>query len=304
MLPVLPALLGPLALTLGPSAGPLPQPLQTPREAGPAQEREVERLEAWPELPRSERRQVKLEIDKLRKAATEGMESSAREALAGIGDRAAPMLLRSLSKERLADARERFAEVLESLVDARHTRLLAEHLDDRSLELRIFCLQRVAAYPDPALFASAEKAWAMVQARKEKGEADGRELDAAALACLSAGSPVTLEAVFERTKKRWAREGLAIRAACEGARSDEATRELLPHLDGTKQEKLAALRMLAGCGTKLALPELKHLLDSSDQALRVATLDALRGIVDGLPPMGRASVFDTIEEIDKWKKRI
>jgi len=304
MLPVLPALVGLLALILGPSAGPLSHTFQTPLEAGPAEKRKVERLATWPELQKKNRSKTKLEIDKLRTAATEGMESSAREALAEIGDRAAPMLLQSLAKERKPDARERFAEVLEGLVDARHTRLLAEHLDDKSLELRIFCLQRVAAYPDPGIRASAEKAWATVKAQEEKGRADGREIDAAALACLSAGSSVTLEAVFERTKKRWAREGVAIRAACEGARTDEVTRTLLSRLNGTKQEQLAALRMLAGCGTKAALPELKYMLDSSNHSLRVATLDALRGIVDGLPPMGRASVFDTIEEIDTWKKRI
>ena len=130
------------------------------------------------------------------------------------------------------------------------------------------------------------------------------DLDATALACLSTGAVSTLQVVFERARKSWSQEGGAIRAACEGARSEEATLALFPYLSGTKQDQLTALRMLAGCGTETALPKLKPLLDSSDQSIRVGVLNALRGIVDGAPAMKRTSVFDTIEAIDAWKKRL
>jgi len=278
---------------------------QDPGEAGPAKKpQEIERLEAWPALEKRLKSRLKVEIDKLRKASTEGMESSAREALAEMGAKVAPTLLASLGKERKEDARQRFASVLEGLVDARHTRLLSKHFDDRSVELRIFCMQRVSAFPDPGVREAAEKAWKKVKALEAKGRADEREVRAAALATMSSGSITALEAVFERTKKRWSKDAIQIHAACEGARTDEATKALLSHLKGTKQEQKAALRMLSGCGTKAALSHLKQLLDSPDQHIRFATVNALRGIVDGERPLEQMSVFDTIEEIDAWKKRI
>jgi HEAT repeat protein len=301
MLALIPVLFG-IALFSAPN---LPVVFQDPVETGPTDPpQKIERLEAWPELERKLRSRLKIEIDKLRKAATPGMESSAREALAELGAKAAPRLLLALAGERKQEARERFASVLEELTDARHTRLLAEFFDNKSLELRVFCLRRVAGFPDPGVRAAAEKAWKRICALDEKDRADERELYGAALAATSSGSIQALDAVLERAKSNWRKEAKTIRAACEGARSESATEKLLKRLKGTKQERLAALRMLSGCGTKTALPELKLLLNSSNQPVRMATIDALRGIVDGAPPLGKTSVFDTIREIDAWKERI
>jgi TPP-dependent pyruvate/acetoin dehydrogenase alpha subunit len=45
-------------------------------------------------------------------------------------------------------------------------------------------------------------------------------------------------------------------------------------------------------------------LDSEDNSIRVAAIDALRGIVDGDGPMEQQSVFRAIEMAKLWKLRL
>jgi hypothetical protein len=77
-------------------------------------------------------------------------------------------------------------------------------------------------------------------------------------------------------------------------------------LAATKRKtKVAGLRLIAACGEKESA---KHLvlpfLDENDNSLRVAAINALRGIVDGDPPLNKLSVFEAIERANKWKARL
>ncbi|MFQ5503751.1 MAG: hypothetical protein ACE5F1_03015, partial [Planctomycetota bacterium] len=84
--------------------------------------------------------------------------------------------------------------------------------------------------------------------------------------------------------------------------------EVLPALKGEKattwlvgrvrekelKTKLAALRLLWGAGTLGCVPVV----------LRIGAVNALRGIVDGEMPYKHLSVFDAIDEVKKWKRRV
>jgi hypothetical protein len=62
--------------------------------------------------------------------------------------------------------------------------------------------------------------------------------------------------------------------------------------------------MLAGCGIKPdALPLVRPNLDSTDNSIRVAAINAMRGIVDGEPPIANLPVFEAIELAKKWKDK-
>jgi hypothetical protein len=52
------------------------------------------------------------------------------------------------------------------------------------------------------------------------------------------------------------------------------------------------------------VPLVLPFLDTNDNTLRIAAINALRGIVDGEPPIERLAVFDAIEMAKTWKERL
>ena len=141
---------------------------------------------------------------------------------------------------------------------------------------RTFAMWRSAAFPDKEIRPAAEKAWARVGKLGDK--ADPEELYAAALCAASTGSVLGLEVLYKAAQKSWERRGGEIRAAVEGARGPEATKLEVAKLEGADQkQKVAVLRMLAGCGDSSALPSIRRFLDDDDNQIRVSAINACRG---------------------------
>ena len=67
---------------------------------------------------------------------------------------------------------------------------------------------------------------------------------------------------------------------------------------------VAGLRLLGGCGDEDSAKRVSPYLDSQDNQIRVAAINAARGIVDGDGPMEQLSVFKAIEVAKMWKRRI
>jgi len=267
----------------------------------------VERLEEWPAV--ASERLLRKEITKLRKGETPGMITSAREQLVELGAGSGPLLLEALAREKKAEARERIEEVLSALCDARHTRLLALEFEHGSSPVRTFSLREVAATPDPGLRAAAEAAHARVvkalASEREARKLDPEEPYAAALCALSTGSLVGLEVLLESARDSWAERGTEIMLAAPAARGDEAASRLGKlAASGERQQRRAALRMLAGCGTRDAVRYVRPILDESDNSLRVAAINALRALIDGAPPLEKLSTFEAIDRANRWKQRL
>lgn len=265
-----------------------------------------ERLAAWPEL--ADAAAAKRELARLRKAATEAMESESRAALTELGAAAAPLLLDALGKERDPDARDRMTAVLEAITGAAHTRLLAREWAHKSETVRLFALARTAAFPDAGLTADARKHYLGLLKRAE-GPAEGRpsevELDLAARAALAAGALEGLERALALAERDWRRSGSALRTAAAGVKGAAATALLLEKLEAASTDgaRVAAMQFLAVAGTKEAVHAVRLRLDAEANAVRVAAINALRGIVDGAPPLDNLSVFTAIEEAKRWKER-
>lgn len=271
---------------------------------------EPERLDAWPELSRDAERSVALDIDRLRKARTPEMAEFAVEGLVGAGAGTAPKLLKALGAEKKEAAQERLEAVLTRICDERHTRLLAAQFDHDAVAVRRWCLARAAAFPDPGTRDAAAAAFQRLEelSRKKKPRGyDEAEHDAAAMAATAAGSHAALARMHALTLERWGARWQALRAALEGARDAESTAfcaQLLGDEAG-RREVVAALNLLSGCGTaKEAVPLVRPYLDHEDNSIRVAAINALRGIVDGEPPIPKLSVFDAIEMASEWKRRV
>ena len=229
----------------------------------------------------------------------------AREALVAAGAAAVPFVLDRYGKERDEEAALRLREVLVATTQADQTRLLAKEFASKHAPARVFALWRAAAFPDPELKEPA--AAALARARKAGDKAEPEEVYAAALCCASAGSTEGFDVLFQAAQKRWDKKGVEIRAALEGSRGEPATQVALEKLGAAgedRAQRVASLRLLAGCGTKTAVTRVKPLLDDQDNSVRVSAINALRGIVDGDPPLEQLSVFDVIETAKKWKERV
>jgi hypothetical protein len=87
-------------------------------------------------------------------------------------------------------------------------------------------------------------------------------------------------------------------------RGPEATARLAPALEGERDGAVAALRLLAGCGAADVVGRIRPHLDSTDRGLQLAAINALRGIVDGAPPLATLPVFEMIERAKAWKARL
>jgi hypothetical protein len=266
-----------------------------------SKEKEIKRLEAWP-APRDSK-QLKVDVARLRKANTEEMGAQAHIALVAEGAAAAPSLIAALGKEKGEDARERITDVLETITGAPHTRLMAAEFGDKSERVRVWCMRRVAAFPDPGVREAAVAALKRVEKAKQGSEA---ELYAAALCCTSAGDMAGLQRLATRAEAEWKDCGVEIRTALESVRGKDATAAFVPLLSAEKRNtKVTGLRLLAGAGDpEVAVPLIKPFLDDTDNTLRVAAINALRGIVDGEKPLDKLPVFEAIELANEWKKRI
>lgn len=269
--------------------------------AGAAADDPVERLEAWPEL--TDEARIEKDVARLRAANTEAMGTEAHAALVADGAMVAPLLLKALGKERDADARARIVAVLDLVVGAPHTRLLAEWFDDRALQTRVWTRRTAARHPDPGLAAAAASAWKAVE--KQKKKADPEERWVTSLLLTSTGDVSQLEVLLARAGEDWKRSGALLREVFAGLRGTEAPAALAASLaDAGRKQASPALRLLAACGSEAELRHVAPFLDSDDNTLRVDAINACRAIVDGEAPLERLSVFEAIELAKKWKERL
>jgi hypothetical protein len=262
---------------------------------------EIKYAEAWPTV---DKRKVKVEVERLRKARVPEMGDQAHLALVAFGPGAAPLLLEKLGKEKGEEALERIEAVLLKLTDATHTRLLSLYFSNKDAHTRIWAMTRVAGFPDAGVRAAAEKAFKA--ADKRKRDRDPKEVYAAALCCASSGSFSGFEIICVDAESKWKQHGRLAHVALTALRGAEATAKVKSLLeDSERKRKVAGLRLLGAVGDKeTATGLVRPMLDSTDNSLRVAAINALRGIVDGDPPLEKLPVFEAIERANKWKSRI
>ena len=263
--------------------------------------KEIERLKKWPEL--TDKAGAKLQMKRLIKPNKPESATDAIEKLIEMGPQVVPTVIKELKRSRDKKAHKRMVEVLEEICGAPHTRLLSEHFEAKSDPLRRFALYQVAHYPDPGVAKKAEAAYKKASAEKTKWEKRDRYL--AALTCASAGSKAGWDDLVLAARTKWGKSREDLAMVLPVLRSDQTSQEVIDKVDGTdRQDKVNCLRLLSILGTKKAIPFVKPHLDSDDASIRVAAINACRGIVDGEAPLGDISVFTAVELAKKWKERL
>ncbi len=298
---MLPLLLAAAAALLSTPAQ--PQAGEPPAQALPA----IERAAAWPALDAKAAAALAQDVERVRKAATPQMEEAGEAGVLAAGAGAAPALLAALGKEKDLQARLRLENLLDTITGAAHTRLLASEFANKSPHVRAWTLRRVAAFPDTQVRTLAEQAFeraASAHAKKPDAEGAADELYLASLCAASTGSALGFEQLVQAATEQWGKRGGELRAALQGLRGDAATDKLLPLASHSERKYVvAALNLLGACGSRKALGAVRPHLDSTDNSIRVAAINAMRGIVDGEPPIDKLSAFDAIELAKRWKER-
>jgi hypothetical protein len=274
---------------------------EPPKPAAAPAPAKIEYLTAWPKP--ADKDQLLTDIERLCKARTEDMGKLAHDALLADGAAAVPFLLERFGREKDDAAHQRLHELLVELIKADQTRLLAKSFDSKNLHERVIALWRAGVFPDKEIKGPAEAAFARVEKQGDKADPDERY--AAALCACSAGSIKGLDTLVAQAMKRWDNKGPEMRIALEGVRGPEATAVVGKRLaEDDRKVKVAALHLLGGCGDKSIVSRIKPLLDETDNSIRVAAINALRGIVDGELPIEGLSAFEAIEMAKKWKEKI
>lgn len=297
---------------IAPAQTPAVPPPAAPKEQ-PARQEQKPRLEAWPVLKGEALSTAQTDVERVRKAATDEMAALGHDGLIKAGAGAAPLLLAALGKEKDEAVRGRIIGILDQITAAEHTRLLAKEFGSKSRDVRLYVLLRCALFPDAELKAQAEPFLARLV--KEGDKADSDERYAAALCATSTGSTAGLTALHVAAVENWNKRGVVIRAALEGVRGPDATAvvtamfkptdvqapgaPLLPKED--RQRVVACLNLLAGCGDKTALLKARAFLDSNDNTVRVAAINAVLGIAENKPPVANLSAFEAVELAKKLK---
>jgi len=266
----------------------------------------VELLAEWPKP--GNKKALDKDIQRLRKARTEEMATQAHDALSAADAGVVPLLLKAYDKERDEDARERVGEVLAIVTKPNQAKLLAAEFTHAETHVRSWLLWRTATFREARIVSEAEAALSAVQERKpERGDkSHARELYCAALCATASGSTKGLDELYEVAKKSWGEHGAEVRNALESLRPSDAHKSVSAYLQtaSDREAKAAVLRLLAGCGNENTVAVVRPFLEDSDSTLRVEAINALRGIIDGDPPLDRLPVFEAIELANKWKERL
>ncbi len=270
-----------------------------------------EHATAWPDA--KDEPALKLAVQQVHKATSDEMAATGLATIQAEGAAAAPLLLKTLLREKDDEAIERVSGALDAVTTRTHTRLLAESFEDNAAALRRYALRRVAVLGDKGLRETAEALVASFEKRAEsrskKTRVEDLDLDLAAALALSTGSLLGVERSLKLAgSKSWSEWSDTLEGAAAGARAagDDVASAIAAFLAPDKKdgERVAALRLLTYAGSEKQARAVRPLLDSNANHLKVAAVNALRMMVDGDPPLKKLSAFDAIERAQKWKTRI
>jgi HEAT repeat protein len=239
--------------------------------------RDKDKKPSWPRL-KFVRKNITKDKIPLLVSKKQDKRKDARERILSYGAGTCPVLLDSLHDKTSPELAEELRSLLDELTTKQHAPLLAESFSSRNLTRSRWITQRLAS------FELREMAEFFRKAAKHEDVAI-RESAWFALARL--GDLAAMPFLLEMAGKHWDERNLEIREVLPSFKGKDATKELATRLVTSKDvdEQIACLRLLAGCGTKDAVSPIASMLNSSNHHIRVATVNALRGIVDGQRPL-------------------
>ena len=269
-----------------------PQGKQTPPSG---QEQKKPPKPKWPPLKAVRRNIAKDRIPHL-VSKEDSKRRAARLLLIKWGPAVCPVLLKALHQRTRPELATQIKKLLDGLVQPTHAAILATHFTGRNEPRDAFIVHKLASFEMRDLLPFFKQA-----AKKLKGTASYT----AWYAIARFGDIAALPFLLQKAKVEWPEQNVPIREALPALHGNGATDWLMVKLrDGDTHTKVAALRLLGGAGVKSAKFAIGTYLDASEHQVRAGAVNALRGILDGNPPYRNLSVFQAIDEVKKWKRRL
>jgi hypothetical protein len=250
---------------------------------------------SWPKLKFSKKSTAKDKINLLLSKKPK-VQQKARDKILSYGPGVVPILLAAYHDRQKQPLLDQLRPLLDELVSKEYGPVLAVSTKSKNETLTRFTLRKLDSLEDPQY-----RSWFLRMTEHKNKEISDR----AWYALAHIGDIDSLDFLIGKARKEWNKEKDKILPALVGLKGDEASKQLLELLEkGRLADKLAALRLLHGIGTKSSARKVATYLNSKDHALQVAAVNALLGIVDGKKPHHHLSVFDSIDIVKKWKRRM
>ncbi len=249
----------------------------------------------WPHLKFARKSLVKEKISDL-VSKKDAKRQMVERLITRYGVGIAPVLLGAMHDRQKPKIVERLGFFLDQLLKKEHAPLLIQEYRPKNKTLSLYIVRKLASFEDKAFIPFLKKA--------SKNPAPN-VVKTAKLALASLGENSTLPYLAKMARDSWQTENRQIRSAALGLHGKKAGELLIPMLGKADDDlKIGILRILAVAGTKDTASAVSRYLDSTKHQIRVAAVNALRGIVDGDAPYANLSVFSAIEEVKKWKRRV
>jgi hypothetical protein len=296
--PVFTSLLAGLLLSAGLHCqGVTPSSTQTPKiEGHPKKSKKKKTIKLrWPHLKFARKSLVKEKISDL-VSKKDSKRKMVEKLITRYGVGITPVLLGAMHDRQKPKIVERLSFFLDQLLKKEHAALLAKEYRPKNKTLSLYLVRKLASFEDKALIPFLKRA---------QKNSDPQIIQTATLALASLGETSTLPYLAKMARDNWQNENRQIRKAALGLHGDKASDLLVPMLAKADDDlRIGILRVLAVAGTKKVSSAVSRYLDSTKHQIRVAAVNALRGIVDGDAPYANLSVFSAIEEVKKWKRRV
>lgn len=249
----------------------------------------------WPRLKFSKKSTAKDKINLLVSGKPD-VQAKARTKILSYGAGVAPVLLAAYHDRQKQGILDQLEPLLDQLITKEYGPVLEISTNPKNLVQTKFTLAKLDSFEDARY-----QSWF----RKMTQVKDPEISDRAWYALARIGDAQALDFLIEKARKDWNKEKDLILPVLPGLKGDGATDKLLTLLAKKElADKLAALRLLNGVGTKKCQGKVAEYLNSGVNVLRVEAVNALLGIVDGKKPHDHLSVFESIEVVKKWKSRM
>ena len=280
-----------------------PAPQQAPStHQDPARAQEPEKkLKEWPTLQKKAK--AKKEVTRLYRTRSAEDREAAEAYLVALGPGVVPLLIEALGKQSEGEQQELIMAVLDKLLGPEHSQLVGREFEHKKTIVRCWALRQASYTPDPALRSGGQARWTALQEQGDK--ADPEEIFCASLLLLSTGDRSKFEPLFERVEGDYKRVRAELVRVFSALPAEDLTRRFCGLLTSAPTVRQRALLRLIGiCGEPSAGRYLGPFLDSTNNELRIAAINACRAIFDDAPPLQKLSVFEAIERAQRWKSRL
>jgi hypothetical protein len=251
------------------------------------------KLAEWPPLDAVAKERLLALVGQFRKQDPQ-LHADATQQLVAIGAGGAPLLMQQIS-DRAANSNEHLFSVLDRILTAEHTSLLAREIKKPRVELRRWLALRLCRAREAELGPVFES---LLQ------DKDERTVFHAQLGLLGLQRPTALAPVIAYTKTRWAELAPVVAEVLAPSRSHAAAAPLFEYLTtAAPGDQMAGLRLARYLMVKEQGMLLRRYVESSDHAVKREAINAAR-VVHGEAPIENLSVFQAIEHAQEWLKKL